>query len=198
MRETYNDDRRLVRRLINGDERAFDAFVDEYYPRLYRFAYSRLGGAEDAAQDVVQNTFVNVIRKIDSYRGEAALFTWLCTFCRFEIASHWRRLGRRAPEIEYVEDSPGARAALESLVAIEGGPTARFEREELARLVWAVLDHLPIRYGNALHWKYIHGLTVREIASRLGSTTKAAESLLTRARQAFRDGFTAVAGGSGP
>jgi RNA polymerase sigma-70 factor (ECF subfamily) len=198
VRETYNEDRRLVRRLVRGDERAFDAFVDEYYPRLYRFAYSRLGDAADAAQDVVQTTFINVIRKIDSYRGEAALFTWLCTFCRFEIAAHRRRLGRRAPELELVEDSPNARAALETLAALEVNPLTLFEREELARLVWAVLDHLPIRYGNALHWKYIHGLSVREIAARLDSTTKAAESLLTRARQAFRDGFTAVAGDSEP
>ena len=61
-------------------------------------------------------------------------------------------------------------------------------------MVWAVLDHLPVRYGNALQWKYIQGLSVREIASRLGASPKAAESLLTRARQAFRDGFAAVAG----
>ena len=61
-------------------------------------------------------------------------------------------------------------------------------------MVWAVLDHLPVRYGNALQWKYIQGLSVREIASLLGASPKAAESVLTRARQAFRDGFAAVAG----
>jgi RNA polymerase sigma-70 factor (ECF subfamily) len=70
-----------------------------------------------------------------------------------------------------------------------------FEREELARLVWSVLDHLPVRYGNALNWKYIQGRSVREVADGLGISAKAAESLLTRARQAFRDGFATVAGG---
>jgi RNA polymerase sigma-70 factor (ECF subfamily) len=194
VREQYTEDRKLAKRLVKGDEQAFDFFVDEYYPRLYRFAYSRIGRDPDAAQDVVQNTFTNVIRKIGSYRGEAALFTWLCSFCRFEIAAHWRQQGRREPEVELIEDSSHARSALESLGASLEGTAGLFEREELARTVWAVLDHLPVRYGNALQWKYIHGFSVREIASRLGASPKAAESLLTRARQAFRDGFAAVAG----
>ncbi len=194
MREKYSQDRKLVSRLVKGDERAFEFFVDEYYPRLYRFAYPRVGRDTHAAQDVVQNTFANVIRKIGSFRGEAALFTWLCTFCRYEISAYWRQKGRRAPEIELVEDSPHVKAALESLGALPDATGSRFEKEELARMVWAVLDHLPIHYGNALQWKYIQGFSVREIAARLDSSTKATESLLTRARQAFRDGFTAVAG----
>jgi DNA-directed RNA polymerase specialized sigma24 family protein len=53
------------------------------------------------------------------------------------------------------------------------------------------LDALPRRYGDALEWKYVLGLTVEEIAGRLGLGPKAAASLLTRARQAFRDGFVA-------
>jgi RNA polymerase sigma-70 factor (ECF subfamily) len=194
VRENYREDRELVVRLTKGDERAFEYFVDEYYPRLYRFAYSRVDRDPDAAQDVVQNTFTNVIRKIGNYRGEAALFTWICSFCRFEIAAHWRSKGKRSHEVELVEDSRQARAALESLSAMSTGNGSRFEKEELARMVWAVLDHLPVRYGNALQWKYIQGFSVREIAARLGASSKAAESLLTRARQAFRDGFTAVAG----
>ena len=194
MREMYPEDRKLVDRLVKGDERAFDFFVDEYYPRLYRFAYSRLGRDVDAAQDIVQGTFSKVIRKIGDYRGEAALFTWLCTFCRYEIAAYWRKQGSRALEVQLVEDSLQARAALETLGTLSAGTIARFEREELARTLWAVLDHLPIRYGNALQWKYIQGLSVREIASRLGASPKAAESVLSRARQAFRDGFAALAG----
>lgn len=195
MREAYREDRKLVARLVRGDEVAFELFVEEYYPRLYRFVFPRVGGDADATQDVVQNVFANVIRKIGGYRGEAALFTWLCSFCRYEIAAHWRRRGKQGSEVELVEDTPQARAALESLGAFADGTVARFEREELARMVWAVLDHLPIHYGNALQWKYIQGHSVHEIASRLGTSQKAAESLLTRARQAFRDGFAAVAGG---
>ena len=68
-------------------------------------------------------------------------------------------------------------------------PETGFERQELSRLVQVTLDHLPRRYGDALEWKYLDGLPVEEIASRLGVGYKAAESLLARARQAFREGF---------
>jgi RNA polymerase sigma-70 factor (ECF subfamily) len=183
---------------MRGDEEAFDMFVDEYYPRLYRFAHPRVGSDPEVAQDVVQGTFEKVIQKLDYYRGEAALFSWLCSFCRYEIAALWRRKGKSAPEVELVEDSPDVRAALDTLATGEDGPDDLLQRRELSRLVRVVLDHLPIRYGNALEWKYIHGLSVREVAARLDVSPKAAESLLTRARQAFRDGFAAVAGGTKP
>ena len=88
--------------------------------------------------------------------------------------------------VDLVDDLPEVRAALDSLDALQ--------RKETARLVQVVLDRLPDRYGDALEWKYIEGLSVAEIAVRLGVATKAAESLLARARTAFRDAFSAVHG----
>ncbi len=57
------------------------------------------------------------------------------------------------------------------------------------------LDYLPRRYGDALEWKYIEGISVAEIGARLKIAPKAAESLLTRARSAFRDGFHSLESG---
>jgi len=188
-------DRSLVERMLRGDERAFDTFVEEYYPRLYRFAHSRLGSDRDAAQDVVQSTFEKVIPKLSYYRGEAALFSWLCSFCRYEISAHWKGRRRRQPEVDLPEDAPMVRAALDSLAMAEENVEARAGRRELARLVRVALDHLPLSYGNALEWKYLDGLSVRDIAERMGLSPKAAESLLTRARRAFRDGFAELTGG---
>jgi RNA polymerase sigma-70 factor (ECF subfamily) len=138
---------------------------------------------------------VKALTKITTYRGEAAMFTWLCTFCRHEIAA-WFARGGHASAVALVEDRPDARGAFESLARIdEGDPDAALRRREVSRLVQATLDHLPARYADVLEWKYILGLSVDEIAGRLGLSGKAAESLLTRARQAFRDGFSTVAGG---
>ncbi len=194
MNASNRHDRDLIARILTGDDEAFDSFVDDYYPRLYRFTYPRVGTDPEITMEVVQATFEKVIPKLSYYRGEASLFTWICSICRAEIAGYWRRHGKSAPTVALAEDSPEVRAALETLEALDETPDELLERRELARLVRVVLDHLPIRYGDALDWKYIQGLTVREVAARLEISPKAAESLLTRARQAFRDGFAAVIG----
>jgi RNA polymerase sigma-70 factor (ECF subfamily) len=179
----------LARRLLAGDESAFEEFFADYFPRVYRFACVRLAGNEDAAEEVVQSTLIKAINKLHTYRGEAALLTWLCTFCRREIAA-WQEQSGKAVEVSLMDDHPGTRAVLDAIADLSrDDPERELHRRELSRLVQGVLDQLPERYGDALEWKYIEGLPVLEIAQRLGLGYKAAESLLTRARQAFREGF---------
>jgi RNA polymerase sigma-70 factor, ECF subfamily len=197
MFELYQTDKTLVRRMVAGDERAFDEFFETYFSGLYRFALARLGGNADAAEEVVQATLCKALTKLSTYRGEAALFTWLCTFCRHEMSAHYARHQRSAQETPLIEDTPEIRAALESIGAASAdAPDERLRRRELARLVQVTLDSLPPRYGDALEWKYIQELSVSDIAARLNVGPKAAESLLTRARQAFRDGFAAICTGA--
>lgn len=184
------NDKALVTNMLAGNTEAFDRFFDTYFPRLFRFALTRLGGNEDAAEDVTQTTLCKAVAKLDTYRGEAALFTWLCTFCRHEVSAHYKKRSRVERASELVEDSPDLRAALDSLSRAQDDPESIFARGETSRLVQVALDHLPSRYGDALEWKYIQGLSVNEIAQRLDIGPKAVESLLTRARQAFRDGFS--------
>ena len=69
------DDRKLVKRLLAGDEQAFDRFFEDNFSRLYRFAMARLSGDSEVASEVAQAALSRALRKIQSYRGEAALFT---------------------------------------------------------------------------------------------------------------------------
>lgn len=193
------EEARLVRRVLAGEEAAFHAFFDRFFPGLYRFALARLDRDATAAEEVVQETLCRAIAKLHTFRGEAALFTWLCTFCRHEIAALHRARTRRGRPVELVEEVPAIRGALESLSRDDPDPEITARRREVGRLVQVALDHLPERYARALEWKYIDGLSVREIAARLELSEKAAESTLTRAREAFRDGFTTLTGAaSGP
>ncbi len=178
-------------RMRAGNEEAFEAFFGRYFPGLFRFALSRLG-EEDAAEEAAQAALGRALTRLQTYRGEAALFTWLCTFCRHEIAALLEKRRRAGTAVALVEDAPEVRAALEVLAGAEAGPEEALRRRETARLVQATLDALPQRYGDALEWKYVQGLSVREIAERLGVGPKAAESVLTRARDAFREGFSSV------
>ncbi len=196
MAEAVRSDRELARRMLAGEDDAFNEFFDDYFPRLYRFALPRLDRDADAAEEVVQTTLIKAISGLKTYRGEAALFTWLCTICRREIGAFCDRRGRRPEQVDLIEDSPEVRAALDSLAAsLSQGPESLTHRSEIARLVQATLDCLPRAYADALEWKYVQEMSVKEIAALLNVGAKAAESLLTRARQAFRDGFASVTRG---
>ncbi len=190
----HRDDLALARRLEKGDERGFDDFFARFFPGLFRFACARTAGDQDAAEEVAQAAMCAAVAKIGTYRGEAALFTWLCAFCRRELHARHER-GARHGVVRLVEDDVEVRAALESLAAGDEPPQGRIERGELARLVRAALDALPQRYGDVLELKYLDGLPVDTIAARLGLGLKACESLLTRARGAFRDAFSTLTGG---
>lgn len=174
--EAAQDDRDLVKRMLAGEEQAFEEFFDGHFSRLYRFALTRVQDA-DAAEDVVQAALCKAITALRSWRGEATLFTWLCTFCRNEISAHYRRNRTWPQPAGLNRESPDAGATHDTM--------------EIALQVQSTLDDLPGRYADALEWKYIHGLSVEEIAARLGVGAKAAESLLTRAREAFRKAFAA-------
>ena len=185
-------DRQLVNLVLQGDEAAFRRFFTFYFPRLFRFALYRVNGDAALAEYVAQATLIKALDNLSSYRGEAALLSWMCTICRHEISRILKREARSP--VSLVEDESMIRATLESLLDPDGAPDAKFQRSELARLIKVVLDNLPVDYGDALEWKYVDGLSVAEIGNRLGRSRKAAESLLNRARVAFQDGFAAVTG----
>lgn len=192
-------DRTLVQRMLHGEDVAFEEFFDFYFPALYRFVLIRLNKDADAAEEVVQRALCKAVSKLKTYRGEAALFTWLCTFCRHEISGYVKTQKRFVYQPEFVYDNPEMVAALESLlITSEDHPDISLLRKELAQLVHVALDALPQRYADALEWKYIEGLSVKEIAVRLDLGLKAAESLLTRARNAFRDVFVTLSSGAVP
>ena len=184
----YVEDLELARRVAARDRGAAEAFFDDYFARLYRFVAKRVD-QPDACEDVVQETMIKAIRNLATYRGEASLFTWLCQIGRNEISNYFQRYGRREAATLSLDDDPNVRAALESL---DLGVLDQTDRMALEEVVQLTLDHLPERYSSALEWKYLEGLSVEEIADRIGSGVVAAQSLLARARRAFRQGFSEI------
>jgi RNA polymerase sigma-70 factor (ECF subfamily) len=185
-------ERRLVARMLAGEELAFDEFFDACFRPLYRFALRRAGGDANVAEDVAQRTLCVAIDKLASWRGEAQLLTWLCAICRRELANHFRRELRSGATVELTEDLPEVRAAIESVLVEPETPEHSTQRRELAALVHVALDRLPPRYAQLLEWKYLEDVPVKEMAQRLGSSPKATESMLTRARNVYRDVLEAL------
>lgn len=194
MDPTLADDQQLIRRVLAGDEQAFESFFNAYFARLYRFALPRLNGDAEATQEVVLATLTKAMRNLSNFRGESGLFTWICQICRHEVVDRIRA-DRRASHVVLIDDQPELRAAIESLEAPAEYDLVRSHgRAEVGRLVRSVLDRLPSSYGDALEWKYIEGQSVEVIGERLGIGTTAAQSLLARARAAFREALERVFG----
>lgn len=189
----YHDDKRLVKQLLAGDERAFDRFYKENFARLYRFAIARMSDDSEGAREVVQVTLTRAIRKMHTFRAESALFTWLCAICRNEMNDWLSRQSRYRDHIVLIEDFPEVQAAVDSFQApIEDSPERQYERVEVLRLIQVALDRLPAKYGDILEWKYVEGHSVKEISARLKIGPEATQSLLARAKRAFADVYTTL------
>jgi RNA polymerase sigma-70 factor (ECF subfamily) len=186
--DSLHPDSRLATRLLSGDEQAFREFFDASFPKLYRFALARLNGNRDETTEVVQLTLCKAFEHMDSYRGEASLFGWMCQICRNAINDRGRRAQHEPVPMALLEDDADVRSILESIAGPgTEEPEQQVARGEMVRLIQATLDSLPGRYGDVLEWKYVDGLSVKEIARRLAVGPKAAESMLTRARAACRE-----------
>lgn len=192
----YLEDKKLVKQLLAGDERAFERFFDDNFARLFRFALIRLSDDPDAAREVAQTSLSKAVRKLHTYKAEAALFTWLCAICRNETSDWLARQGRYREHIVLVEDFPDVQAAVDSFHSPERlNPEKQYKRVELLRLIQVALDRLPPKYGDVLEWKYIEGYSVREIAERIDLGTEATQSLLARAKRAFADVYSSLTEG---
>ncbi len=189
----HKSDLDLAKRVAVGDEMAFREFFQAYFPRLYRFALARNGDAA-FAEETAQATLCKVMGKLGQYRGEASLFTWLCQICRNEMSAHFRRANTDPARHVPLEETDILRAALESLSSGMDDPEVFSRGQETARLVQVVLDHLPANYCRVLELKYLAGDRVSAIAGVLGVSEKAAESMLSRARIAFKDAFVMLYG----
>jgi RNA polymerase sigma-70 factor, ECF subfamily len=187
------EDRRRVRALLAGEAPAFDAFFEEYFPRLYRFVLPRVEQSAADAQDICQDTLLRALRRLSTYRGEAALYSWICQIAANLISDFWQKRRRDGARVVLAEDDANVQAVIATLHANPAdNPESLRYNAEIARLVQSTLDNLPERFGDALEWKYLDGLSVAEIGQRLGVSTVAAQSMLQRARASFREAFTAI------
>ncbi len=167
-------ERGLLAAVLAGDGRAWRAWYDESFPGLYAYALWRCGGARHHADEVVQETWLAAVRRLRSFDPARGSFAgWLRAIAANVLRNHFRRDARRRAA------APAA-ARPEAQAAPDEG---RAER------VAEALAALPERYEAVLRAKYLDGQSVAAIADATGDTPKAVESLLSRAREAFREAY---------
>lgn len=189
-------DARWRERALQGDEDAVRRLADAALGPLWSFCLYRVGGNRHTCEEVVQETLLRALRDLDTYepeRAEGCIFGWLTGLARNEIRRRRTQTSRdRSLEALWERMDAELLDVFRKLGDVPL-PDAALEREETRTMVNAAMAQLPPHYREALEAKYVAGRSVRDIAAALGLTEKAVESQLTRAREAFRGTFTALA-----
>src|SRR5262249_43072742 len=148
---------------------------DAHFDRLADYIRWRCAGIADLAEDATQETWLTAVRRMSHFDPRAGSFhAWLCGIAANVIRNALRSRRRAEP--------------VKSLVTTVADPPARDDADR--KHVAAALAELPEHYEAVLRAKYLERQTVEEIAAARGETAKAVESLLTRAREAFRAAYS--------
>ncbi len=185
-------DRRLVKRIRDGDEGAFQELVSTYQNRIYGLCYRFLGDREEA-EDVAQDVFLTVFRAIGSYRGEGRFFTWLYRIasnnCKNRIKylkgrHHGRRLEiEKSAQAQMPSREGGATHSLQSQVP---GPEAVVTGNRLQRAIQEEIANLDPDHRLLIVLRDIQGLSYQDIMKVTGLQAGTLKSRLHRARVALK------------
>ena len=186
--DTISIDEALALRIAAGDTDEWDRFFDRYSSWAYRFAYRHLNGNHADAEDLCSDIMIVAARsiaKFDSKRGD--LDAWLYGLAKNRLSHFCRSRKIDLPLLPDIVDHSSKPETASCHLA---------EKLHVKDVVNRALASLPERQATALVAKYVEGYTTDELAKRIGSSSKAVESLLVRARAAFRSAFNGLAAGS--
>lgn len=179
--ERVGRERALRRAALAGDESAWRAWYDESFDALFAYVLWRCAGLRDAADEVVQETWLTAVRRVRRFDpGAGSFLGWLRGIAANLLRNRFRRDRRAALApadcVRFTDREPEP---------ADAEPMRRERAERIAR----ALAELPERHEAVLRAKYLEGRAVADIAAEWGETPKAVESLLTRAREAFRAAY---------
>lgn len=173
-------DLELVEAVLDGDKTAQREFYDRHVDQVFALAW-RMTGHEHSACDCTQTAFIRLFDKLRTFRGDAALSTWVHAVTVSVIADWRRDLARRRSREVDLEATADIPAPAES-----GGM--------IDETVQRAIDELAARYRTVVVMHDIEGYTHDEIGAALGITAGASKVRLSRARRKLRAALADYAG----
>ncbi len=196
MDEWGRDEAELVRRCREGSEAAYAALVRQHRPRLYALAY-RLLLDREAAEDVVQETFLSAFRQIERFEPRPSIAAWLNTIA-LRTASRAASRQRARPKSSIDASIAGAGVdewGGDALALADpdptGDPLAAVEAADLRRAVGAAIAALPFKYRAAVVLRHVMGLDYAEAARALDIPLNTFKSHLLRGTKQLREALAA-------
>jgi len=173
----------LMDRVREGELDRLSELFERHHQRLYRFFY-RLTGRGDAADDLVQEVFVRLIKYRHTWKTDAAFTPWLFALARNAGVDHFRKAPKELPEHE---DAPEPAAPLEH-------PVAALEKREQVELLQAALRRLPVEKRELLLLARFGEMKYESISELLGISVGAVKVRVHRALKELREAYRLVEG----
>jgi len=176
-------DNELVKEIKNGEQSAFKVLYLKYSDLLFAYILHHLDKEKEVASDIWQETWVVVIEKINDFQYKSSIFTWLCAIAKNKISDYYRNAKKqeRFQSIEKIHFDIDIEELEIELVDLETQVD-----------VITILANLTDEYRYLLVAKYVENKGIDEISLKIGKSYKATESMLTRARGAFRKEFKQI------
>jgi RNA polymerase sigma-70 factor (ECF subfamily) len=178
--EQQDEERELRAAVLDGSAAAWRTLFDRHFGPLYGYVLRRAGRDRAWAEDVTQETWLLAARDLRRFQPAQATFAaWLRGIAENQLRNQRRREARRRSE---------------GLDGNESGDGAELRAHDLREGIAVTFAALPENYQNVLRAKYEDQLPIAEIAAEWGATSKSIESLLGRARAAFREMYRRLCG----
>jgi RNA polymerase sigma-70 factor (ECF subfamily) len=186
---TIENESELVRKAKAGDQRAFTALVKKYESTVYSFAF-KVCRDEEQATETLQDTFVNVYRKLDQFNGKAKFSTWLYQIVTNNCLMKRRKskLEQSSVSLESAESTPTDHGAEGQILPIHTVPLADttpqddLVNKELREHLDKAILMLPLDQRIAFILRDVEGRSSEEAAKILKTSVPALKSRLRRAR----------------
>ncbi len=183
-------DAALVEQIKAGDGTAFNELMERYEGKVYRLAAGMMKNREDAL-DAVQDSFLNVFRKIQSFRGDSAFSTWLYRIALNSIYMRLRSRSRHEPaeSLEINEEifDPVTGHVRASIRDWSERADDAVLRKEMATVIREAVEAMPEEYRAIFTLRDVEDLSNQQVAEILGLTVAATKTRLHRARLFLRE-----------
>jgi RNA polymerase sigma-70 factor, ECF subfamily len=195
MRESNDQD--LLKRLRAGDERAIAELADTYGTKIYQLAFRYLRNKEDA-EEVAQDVLLKVYRKVDAFRGDSALSSWIYRITFNAAMSRLRtaRYQRSQDEARQLDtDAEVSTPAQAEVADWSNMADEQVLRAQLRRRVLRAILALPAIYRAPVVLRDLQGMSTEEASAMLKVKDQTLKSRLHRGRLILRKQLADFAGG---
>jgi RNA polymerase sigma-70 factor (ECF subfamily) len=176
-------DAELVKRVQDGDKKAFDLLVRKYQNRVISLV-GRYVKNQATAEDVAQEAFIKAYRGLAGFRGESAFYTWLYRIAINTAKNHLVAQNRRVPDVE-VDIQDAEQYGISELLQEQATPEQLLYTDEIRKQVFETIENLPEDLRTAISLRELEGLSYEEIAQAMECPIGTVRSRIFRAREAI-------------